>query len=63
MKTVVWVRKSGTTIELADTKNFRKMAKDNGWKKQTAAPPEPEQTINTELDMGDSNDWKGRRGH
>ena len=51
MKTVVWVRKSGTTIELADTKNFRKLAKEQGWKKQAAAPePTPQ------LDMGDSND-------
>ena len=57
MKTVVWLRPSGTTIELADTKNFRKMAKDNGWKKQAAAPAEtpaePEQA--PQLDMGDNN--------
>jgi len=53
MKTVVWLRPSGTTIELADTKNFRKMAKDNGWKKQTAAP---EPTPTPELELGDNND-------
>ena len=54
MKTVVWLRPSGTTIELEDTKNFKKLAKDNGWKKQTAATPPPIPT--PQLDMGDNND-------
>jgi len=48
MKTIVWVRKSGTTIDLEDTKNFRKLAKEQGWKKQTAPAPQ--------IELGDNND-------
>ena len=55
MKTVIWIRPSGSEIELADTKNFKKLAKDSGWKKKKA---EPEQMINADpqLEMGETND-------
>ena len=52
MKTVVWLRPSGTTIELEDTKNFKKLAKDNGWKKKVTTPTP---TPTPQLDMGDDN--------
>lgn len=30
----IWIRPSGTEIELADTDNLEKFAKLNGWKKK-----------------------------
>ena len=48
MKTVIWIRPSGSEIELADTKNFKKFAKEQKWKRKKEEAPQ--------LEMGENND-------
>ena len=55
MATIIYTRPSGKEIEVGDTKVNKAFAKEQGWKRKRAAP-EPEQTINTELELGDNND-------
>ena len=48
MKTIIWIRPSGSEIELADTKNFKKLAKEQKWKRKKDDAPQ--------LEMSESDD-------
>ena len=54
MATVTWMRPSGTEIETENTKEIRKFAKDNGWKKKKVDSVEPLNDLLSGADNGES---------
>ena len=42
MATIIYIRPSGSEIELSDTKAHKKFAKDNGFKKKKIDKPNPQ---------------------
>lgn len=50
MATTTYIRKSGSEIELADTKEHRKFAKAQGWKKKKVEKP-----ANPQIEIGADN--------
>jgi len=62
MAIVTYIKPSGAEIEASNNPQTKALAKKLGWKKKPATPVVTK-PAETQIQLGDNNDWEGRRGH